>query len=88
MIEIRQLSEEEIEKRGIRSWPIWEKEISKFDWYYDNREECLLIEGEVEVETSEGLFRFGKGDYVVFPKGLKCIWNVIQPVKKYYNFTD
>ena len=86
MIEIKRLSEEEIIRRGIRSWPIWEKEISRFDWYYDSVEECLIIEGEVDVETPEGVYRFGKDDFVVFQKGLKCVWKVKQPVRKYYNF--
>jgi len=31
---------------------------------------------------------FKKGDLVQFPKGLKCVWNVKKPVKKYYNFGD
>ena len=87
-VEIKKLTEEEISKRGIRNWPIWEKEISSFDWYYDSTEECLLITGEVEVETLDGTYRFGTGDFVTFPKGLKCVWNVKQPVKKYYNFID
>ncbi|MBW6515279.1 MAG: DUF861 domain-containing protein [Candidatus Cloacimonetes bacterium] len=85
---IKKLSEEEIQRLGIRNWPIWEKEISRFDWYYDNTEECLLIEGEVEVETTEGTYHFGKGDFVVFQKGLKCVWNIKQPVRKYYNFEE
>jgi len=36
-------------------------------------------EGEVSVS-------FGPGDLVVFPVGLKCIWNVKGTVKKHYNF--
>ncbi len=27
-----------------------------------------------------------KGDYVTFPKGLSCVWDVKEPVKKHYNF--
>jgi len=87
-VEIFKLSEEEIEQRGIREWPVWEKERSRFDWFYDHTEECLLIEGEVEVETPEGVYRFGAGDYVVFRKGLKCKWKVKKPVRKHYNFLN
>lgn len=86
-IEIRKPRMEEIEKEGIMSWPIWEKEISRFDWQYDQTEECYLLEGKVVVETDDGeKVRFGKGDFVRFPKGLSCIWDIKEPVKKHYTF--
>lgn len=86
-IKIEKLTNEQIEKRGIKSWPIWEKEISRFDWYYDNIEECLLLEGKVVVETVDGeKVEFEKGDFVTFPKGLSCIWDIKEAVKKHYNF--
>ena len=28
---------------GVLSWPIWEKEISRFAWHYDETEECYLL---------------------------------------------
>ncbi|MBU2504237.1 MAG: DUF861 domain-containing protein, partial [Candidatus Omnitrophica bacterium] len=48
-IEVKKLSNSEIKEMGINSWPIWEKEISRFDWYYDQTEDCLLLEGKVIV---------------------------------------
>ncbi|HRS54207.1 MAG TPA: cupin domain-containing protein [Bacteroidales bacterium] len=85
-IVIKKLSEEEISKRNIRQWPIWEKEISKFPWTYDCDEECLFIEGEVVIETKEGNFTIKPGDFVIFKNGLECVWNIIKPVRKHYNF--
>lgn len=85
-ITIEKLDEDTIGARGIRSWPIWEKEISRFDWYYDQIEECLLLEGKVVVETGEGSVEFGKGDFVTFPRGLNCIWDIKEAVRKHYNF--
>ena len=85
-ITVERLQPEEIEGRGIHSWPIWEKEVSRFDWHYDQIEECLLLEGDVEVQTTEGTVHFGKGDFVTFPKGLSCVWNIRQAVRKHYNF--
>ena len=35
-ITIEKLSEEELESRGVRAWPIWTKEVSRFDWHYGN----------------------------------------------------
>jgi uncharacterized protein len=83
---IEKLQETEIEKRGIRSWPVWTKEVSCFDWYYDGDEECLILEGEVVVETAEGNFTLKAGDFVTFKQGLKCVWNVKKPIRKHYNF--
>lgn len=83
---ITSLPEDQIQKRGIRDWPIWEKEVSRFDWVYDGDEECLVLEGEVDVETPEGVVSIKPGDFVTFKKGLKCIWDIKSPIKKYYNF--
>jgi len=86
-IEVEKLQNEQLEQKGVSSWPIWEKEISRFDWHYDSTEECYLLEGEVVVETEDGgEVRFGRGDFVTFPKGLSCIWDIKQPVRKHYNF--
>ncbi|MEW5757936.1 MAG: cupin domain-containing protein [Candidatus Omnitrophota bacterium] len=84
-IKIEQLSEEELKKRKVPSWPIWEKEISTFDWHYDDMEECLFLEGDVTVTTKDGKsVNIKPGDFVTFPKGLSCSWNIKKPVKKYY----
>ncbi|MBC8199590.1 MAG: cupin domain-containing protein [Desulfobacterales bacterium] len=86
-IEIYKPDKQEIERKQILSWPIWEKEISRFDWHYDSVEECYLLEGKVVVETPDGKkVEFGKGDFVTFPKGLSCIWDIMEAVKKHYNF--
>ncbi|MCK4638829.1 MAG: cupin domain-containing protein [Bacteroidales bacterium] len=83
---IEKLSESEIKKRGIKNWPIWEKEVSKFDWEYNGDEECLILEGEVTVETNDGNFTIKPGDFVTFKDGLKCVWDVKKNIRKYYNF--
>lgn len=85
-IEVKKLSSDEIRDMGIYQWPIWTKEKSTFDWYYDSVEKCLFLEGKVIVKTDTEEVEINKGDFVVFPKGLKCQWNVIEPVKKHYNF--
>lgn len=86
-VKINKLSEKDIEQMGVASWPIWEKEVSRFDWFYDTTEECYLLEGEVTVETDGGeKVTFGKGDFVTFPEGLSCVWDVKKPVRKHYRF--
>ena len=83
---IEHLEQAEINKRGIQSWLIWEKDISRFDWLYGSDEECLIIEGEVIVETEQGFFSIKKGDFVTFKNGLKCVWDIKKPIRKYCNF--
>ena len=85
-IEISDISENDISKKGVFSWPIWSCEVSEFDWVYDQQESCLLLEGEVEVSSDIETVSFGAGDFVVFPRGLKCRWKVIKPVRKHYTF--
>ncbi len=83
---IEKLTPEEITKRKILSWPVWEKEVSRFDWKYDGDEECLILEGEVVIETEEGEYTVRKGDFVTFKDGLKCVWDIKQDIRKRYNF--
>jgi len=85
-IKIEKLSEGIIAEKGIRKWQVWEKEISEFDWFYESQEQCLFLEGHVIVESELGKSEFGKGDFVTFPEGLRCVWKVLKPVKKYYKF--
>ena len=85
-IKIQNLPKEKIVEKGITAWPIWSCEVSEFDWEYDAEESCLLLEGEVEVSSDFETVKFGVGDYVVFPRGLKCRWKVIRPVRKHYSF--
>ncbi len=87
-VKVEKLSEEKLKKMSVSSWPIWEKEISRFDWHYDGTEMCYILEGEVTVETKDGKsIKFGKGDFVTFPTGLDCVWDIKAPVRKHYNFT-
>ena len=76
----------EAERADMEKNPTWSCDVSVFDWHYDSEETCLIIEGDVIVEYDGGSVRIGSGDYVIFPKGLSCVWKVSVPVKKYYVF--
>ena len=72
-IEVEKPEEEEIERQGVMSWPIWEKEISEFPWTYDMTETCYIIKGEVIVTPDGGEpHTFGRGDFITFPAGMSC----------------
>jgi len=86
-IQVKKMSRADAEKQGVLSWPTWEKEVSRFDWHYDAAEDCYLLEGSVIVSPQDGKsVSFGAGDFVSFPKGLSCVWEVKAPVRKHYNF--
>lgn len=87
MITVEKPTEEKLLILKIRSWPIWEKEISEFPWSYDEKETCYILEGDVIVTPENGKpVSFGKGDLVVFSEGLKCRWKINKAVKKHYKF--
>lgn len=85
-ITVRKPNPQELEQMGVKGWGIWTCKPSAFDWHYDDRETCFLLEGDVTVKTDDQEVRFGVGDLVVFPKGLSCHWTVHTAVRKHYCF--
>ncbi len=86
-VEVKKPDEGQLANLGVKEWPIWEKEESSFDWHYDEKETCYFLEGEVEVELTNGeKVKVEKGDLAVFPKDLDCKWHVKKKVKKHYCF--
>lgn len=87
MIE-RQIGEERLRDLGVHGWPVWSKEPSEFPWTYDETETCYLLAGKVVVTPEQGeAVEFGKGDWVVFPRGLSCTWKILETVRKHYDFS-
>ena len=83
-VEIRQPTAQE--QATCSAWPVWSKEVSEFDYSYDQIEQCLILEGVVDIVADCRKWSFKAGDFVVFPKGFRCRWIIKQPVKKHYNF--
>ena len=68
--------------------PIWQGDVSTFDWDYTQTETCLIIEGKVTVTdrpAGEDSVTLGAGDMVIFPVGLACVWEIEEGVRKYYD---
>ena len=76
----------ENEKSEMLKKSTWGCDVSEFNWHYDSQETCLIIEGEVTVDYEGGSAYISEGDYVVFPKGLSCVWKVTKPIRKHYIF--
>jgi hypothetical protein len=77
----------ELEKMNISSWSPWECEPSEFGWEYSSRETAYVLKGKAEVTAAGGeRVVIGAGDLVVFAKGLKCRWKILQRIEKVYKF--
>ena len=87
-IVIKQLSNDEIGNMGIINWPIWTSEVSEIPCKYDVEESCLILEGEVSVTAGSDSVEIKSGDFVIFPKGLSCVWKVTKPIRKHYKFGE
>ena len=80
-------SSAKLDVMGVYDWPIWQKEVSTFPWTYDREETCYFLDGDVIVTPEGGdAVHMGRGDLVTFPKGMKCTWQILEDVKKHYNF--
>lgn len=72
---------------NVDGWPIWTKDVSEFDWQYDQQETCYVLEGTAVITPEEGEpVTITSGDLVVFPRGMKCVWKVTAPIRKHYKF--
>lgn len=85
-ITVQKMTKSEAEAKGIFSLPIWEKEVSAFDWEYSDRESCYILEGAATVSTDTEEVSFEAGDFVVFPENLKCHWKITKDIRKHYVF--
>ncbi|XP_010542427.1 PREDICTED: uncharacterized protein LOC104815640 isoform X1 [Tarenaya hassleriana] len=73
-----------------RKFDRWEGGPSKFPWTFEATETMYFVEGKVKVyvgghEAEEEAFEIGAGDMVVFPKGMKVVWEITKAVKKHYS---
>jgi len=86
-IKVKKPKKGELERLGVFGWPIWEKEVSEFEWFYGSGETFYVLEGAVRVEPEDGEpAEFGAGDLVRMPKGMACKWKVSSPIRKHYRF--
>jgi len=73
----------------IKSWSTWGCGVSKFPWSYDSTESSYFIKGKVIVTPTNGgsPVTIEGGDFVVFPSGLDCVWDVKEDIFKHYSFS-
>jgi len=47
-INVEKPSNEKLKSLGVDKWSPWECEPSTFDWEYDEKETCYVLEGKVK----------------------------------------
>ena len=68
---------------------IWTSTAGKWRVRYTEHEFCVIIEGRVRVESVTGeKYELRAGDAFVVPAGFECIWEVIEPCKKWYSIIE
>ena len=77
-----------LEQKGVFRWGTWGCDVGSFPWSYGDNESCYLLAGKVTVTPTDGrpAVTFGKGDFVTFPAGMSCQWDVKEPVQKHFTF--
>lgn len=84
-IEVRKPTAAEI--AATASWGDWSKGPSTFPMVYEQTETCYILEGRAQVKSADQTVTFGAGDWVVFPRGLNCTWEITETIKKKYLFS-
>jgi uncharacterized protein len=85
MMKVWQPTTDEI--KNTENWSTWRKEVSEFDWYYEDQETCYILRGEASVVDRAGnSLTFKGGDMVKFEQGLKCTWKINKEIEKRYKF--
>lgn len=87
-ITVKRPSEEELRQLHIESWDEWSCEPSTFEWQYEKTETAYVRDGKATVKYGDLDTIIQGGDLVTFPKGMKCVWTVHEPIKKVYKFED
>jgi len=85
---VKNPSKEFLDQKGVFNWGTWGCGVSNFPWTYDQTESCYLLAGQVTVTPTDGRkpATFGKGDFVTFPAGMSCTWDVTEAVQKHFMF--
>jgi uncharacterized cupin superfamily protein len=78
---------EKMKSLKVETWDVWECEPKTFDWQYDSGETFYVLQGKARVKYEGGEVTFGKGDLVSFPSGMKCVWTVVERIRKHYKLS-
>jgi len=82
----RHPDDDTLKDMGVYDWPIWRKEASTFSWTYQQQETCYVLRGKFSVTPEGGETQhFKRGDLIIFPQGMQCVWTIEEDVEKHYD---
>jgi len=74
-----------LDAMDVDCWPTWTKEVSTFEWTYNDNEMCYILEGEAIITPFDGKpVTIQRGDLIRFPAGLSCTWQITEAIEKHY----
>jgi uncharacterized protein len=63
---------------------LWRCDPMTFDYDFPGDESFLVLSGSVRIELQDGeTIELHQGDVASFPKGLRSVWTVTQPLEKF-----
>ncbi|MBT0585178.1 cupin domain-containing protein [Alteromonas oceanisediminis] len=64
---------------------VWRSEAGqvKFD-AYPVSEICWIVDGELNLHSTDDIYTFSKGDVFFIQKGIEVTWTMSKPLTKYY----
>ena len=57
------------------------RESGTIEWFYDEKTVCLLTEGRAVIEHYGERTPVEAGDLVTFPQGIRCRWEILEPMR-------
>lgn len=74
-----------LDAMNVDCWPTWAKEVSTFEWTYNENEMCYILEGEAIITPIDGEpVTIQRGDLIRFPAGMRCTWQITEAIEKHY----
>jgi uncharacterized cupin superfamily protein len=74
-----------LDAMDVDCWPTWSKEVSTFEWTYNENEMCYILEGEAIITPINGEpVTIQRGDLIRFPAGMSCTWQITEAIEKHY----
>jgi uncharacterized cupin superfamily protein len=83
-IEVDQLDLDDLKELGVKSWPVMEYDEEKFEVFYDKTEQCYIVAGEATIVSEFESITVKPGDFITFPAGIECVWDVDSAITKHY----
>lgn len=77
-----------LRRRAEGSWShtamLWRCDPMTFDYTFPGDESFLIVSGTVRIRLEDGgTMELGAGDVASFPKGVRSVWTIVEPIVKF-----